>query len=98
MESTSDVFFKLRNGIDVVPLDGGDLLFRSDSLAIRIEGTFARILHERVLPLLDGSTPFEGGTRPPMLFLSRSCLSTFLQRWPGTRPRMLLLGLYLLCS
>lgn len=59
MESTSDVFFKLRNGIDVVPLEGGDLLLRSDSLAIRVEGSFARILHDRVLPLLDGSTPFQ---------------------------------------
>jgi hypothetical protein len=40
--------------VDTVRLDDGNVLFRSDSLAVRLEGPAARLLAERVLPLLDG--------------------------------------------
>ena len=37
-----------------MPLSNGDILFRSDALAVRLEGSAARILAEEVVPLLDG--------------------------------------------
>lgn len=52
------VYYSLAHGVDAVPLADGNLLFRSDTLAVRIEGGFARVLRERVLPLLDGSRSF----------------------------------------
>ncbi len=52
------VYYFLAPGIDVVPLADGNLLFRSDVLTLRIEGGFARVLRDRVLPLLDGKRPF----------------------------------------
>jgi ribosomal protein S12 methylthiotransferase accessory factor len=51
--------YTLAPGIDAVPLADGNLLCRSDTLAIRIEGAFAQVLFRRVLPLLDGRRSFE---------------------------------------
>jgi ribosomal protein S12 methylthiotransferase accessory factor len=48
------LFYQIASGIDVVPLSNGDILFRSDTLAVRLEGSAARILVEQVIPLLDG--------------------------------------------
>jgi ribosomal protein S12 methylthiotransferase accessory factor len=48
-------FYQIASGIDVVPLSNGDTLFRSDALAVRLEGSAARILAEQVVPLLDGA-------------------------------------------
>lgn len=59
MNSDHAAYYSLAPGIDVVPLDDGNLLFRSDTLAIRIEGGFARVLAQRVLPLLDGRRSFD---------------------------------------
>lgn len=42
-------------GTDVVRLSGGDILFRSDAVAVRIEGPSAALFGDRVVPLLDGS-------------------------------------------
>lgn len=53
-EPTLDPVYSLVPAVDVVPLRDGHLLFRSEAVAIRIEGGFARTLEQRVLPLLDG--------------------------------------------
>jgi hypothetical protein len=49
-----ELFYQVPPGIDVVPLSNGDVLFRSDAVAVRLEGAAARILAEQVIPLLDG--------------------------------------------
>jgi bacteriocin biosynthesis cyclodehydratase domain-containing protein len=54
MRTPPRLFYQLACGIDVVPLSNGDTLFRSDALAVRLEGSAARILAEQVVPLLDG--------------------------------------------
>ena len=57
-ETKSDPIYSVAPGVDAVPLRDGHLLFRSDTLAIRVEGGFARTLEQRLLPLLDGHRPF----------------------------------------
>lgn len=47
-------FYRIAPGIDVVPVDNGNILFRSDALAVRLEGSAARILAEEIVPLLNG--------------------------------------------
>lgn len=59
MNTHDSAYYSLAAGIDTVPLNDGSLLCRSDTLAIRIEGAFARVLVQRVLPLLDGQRSFE---------------------------------------
>lgn len=54
MRTPPRLFYKLASGIDVVPLSNGDTLFRSDALAVRLEGSASRLLAEQVVPLLDG--------------------------------------------
>ncbi len=49
------LYYRPAPGIDVISLDDGALLLRSDTLTARIEGASARFFQERVLPLLDGS-------------------------------------------
>lgn len=59
MNTHDPAYYSLAAGIDTVPLNDGSLLCRSDTLAIRIEGAFARVLVQRVLPLLNGQRSFE---------------------------------------
>ncbi len=47
------VYYHLAAGVDVVPLTEQSVLFRSNTLAVKIEGSMAALLNERVLPLLD---------------------------------------------
>src|SRR6516164_5452319 len=54
MNSRREAYYHLAPGVDIVLLSEGDVLFRSDNLAIRIEGGFSRVLAERVASLLDG--------------------------------------------
>ena len=54
MNSQREAYYRLAPGVDIVLLSEGDVLFRSDNLAIRIEGGFSRVLAERVASLLDG--------------------------------------------
>lgn len=58
MNHSPDPFYSLAPGVDAVPLGNGQVLFRSDTLAIRLEGEAARLLAEQVLPLLDGQHPW----------------------------------------
>jgi ThiF family len=41
-------------GLELVPLDSGDVLCCSDTLSVRIEGRFAHLFTEQLAPLLDG--------------------------------------------
>ena len=50
------VYYRLAPGIDVIPLDDDAVWFRSEILSLRVEGSDARVLAERVIPLLDGNT------------------------------------------
>ncbi|MBV9787885.1 MAG: TOMM precursor leader peptide-binding protein [Chloroflexi bacterium] len=59
MNTHDSAYYVLAAGIDAVPLNDGSLLCRSDTLALRIEGAFARVLAQRVLPLLNGQRSFE---------------------------------------
>lgn len=45
-------YYRLAPGVDAVPLADGALLFRSSTLALRVEGNSASFLAERVVPLL----------------------------------------------
>jgi ribosomal protein S12 methylthiotransferase accessory factor len=45
--------YSLAAGVDVVPLPDDALLFRSGTLAVKVEGSMAGLLAQRVLPLLD---------------------------------------------
>jgi ribosomal protein S12 methylthiotransferase accessory factor len=45
-------------GIDVVPIDKGVLLFRSDTLTARIEGPSTALFRERIFPLLASGKSF----------------------------------------
>ncbi|HMY98389.1 MAG TPA: TOMM precursor leader peptide-binding protein [Burkholderiaceae bacterium] len=46
-------YYRLAAGVDVVPLSGPAILFRSSTLAVKIEGEIAPILAKRVVPLLE---------------------------------------------
>lgn len=52
---SENIYYYLAPGIDVVPLNDNQILFRSDVVNLRIEGGFAQILRDRVLPQLDGT-------------------------------------------
>ena len=54
MTMPCDTYYRLAPGAHVVRLDEGGVLFRTDSLAILIEGASSRWLADRVIPLLDG--------------------------------------------
>lgn len=54
MDLQSDKYYSVAGGIDIVPLVDGNTLFCSDTLTIRIEGEFSRVLVQRILPYLDG--------------------------------------------
>ena len=54
MTTPSDTYYRLAPGAHVVRLDEGGVLFRTNSLAILIEGASSRWLADRVIPLLDG--------------------------------------------
>src|SRR5574341_433149 len=58
MNSEHEVYYYLAPGVDVAPLHGGGILFRSDTLTIHIEGDFSTVFFERVLPLLDEQHSF----------------------------------------
>ncbi len=47
------VYYRLAAGVDVVPLTEECVLFRSNTLAVKVEGSMAALLSARVLPLLD---------------------------------------------
>jgi ribosomal protein S12 methylthiotransferase accessory factor len=54
MTEEGRLFYRPAPGIDVVSIGEGALLFRSDTLSVRIEGPSTALLQERILPLLDG--------------------------------------------
>jgi bacteriocin biosynthesis cyclodehydratase domain-containing protein len=49
-----DRYYRLAPGVDVVPLQDGNVLVRSDSVAVRLEGDSASFFTQSVFPLLDG--------------------------------------------
>jgi len=51
---TPEAYYRLRPGTEVVPFDKDSVLFRSDSVALRLEGASAMFFADHVLPLLDG--------------------------------------------
>ena len=53
MTEEGRLFYRPAPGIDVVPIGKGALLFRSDTLTVRIEGPSTALFQERILPLLD---------------------------------------------
>jgi bacteriocin biosynthesis cyclodehydratase domain-containing protein len=54
----SQLLYRLPSSVDVIPLPDGPLLLRSDSGSIRIEGDFAMVLRDRVIPLLKETIAF----------------------------------------
>ncbi len=48
------MYYRLRPTADVVPLDEDRLLLRTDTVSIRMEGGFAKVLKRQILPALDG--------------------------------------------
>lgn len=54
MNNSTHIYYRLAPSIDVIQLSDGSVLFRSDTLATRIEGEFAKPLLEFIVPLLDG--------------------------------------------
>jgi ribosomal protein S12 methylthiotransferase accessory factor len=54
MTEEGRLFYRPAPGIDVVSIGKDALLFRSDTLTVRIEGPSTVLLQERILPLLDG--------------------------------------------
>ena len=57
-DGKGEVYYQLAPGVEVIGLEGGDLLFRSDLMVVRIEGGFAEVLLHRIIPLLDGQRPW----------------------------------------
>jgi len=55
MTEESRLFYRPAPGIDVVSVGNDVLLFRSDTLTARIEGSSTTLLQQRILPLLDGN-------------------------------------------
>src|SRR3989442_9852104 len=49
---TNTMYYRLAAGVDVVPIGDDAYLFRSNTLAVRIEGSMAVLLGRRVIPLL----------------------------------------------
>ena len=47
------VYYQLAAGVDVVPLTEESVLFRSNTLTVKVEGSMAALLNSRVLPLLN---------------------------------------------
>jgi ribosomal protein S12 methylthiotransferase accessory factor len=47
------VYYQLAAGVDVVPLTEESVLFRSNTLAVKVEGSMAALLSRSVLPLLN---------------------------------------------
>ncbi len=47
------VYYQLAAGVDVVPLSEESVLFRSNTLAVKVEGSMAVLLSREVLPLLN---------------------------------------------
>src|SRR5262249_10362182 len=45
-------YYRLAPGVDGVPLSNNALLFRSTTLAVKVDGSMATVLRERLLPLL----------------------------------------------
>ena len=76
MTTPPGLFYQIAPGIDVVPLSNGDILFRSDALAVRLEGPAARILAEQIVPLLDGERSLAEISRTVPSFPSAE-----LQQW-----------------
>jgi ribosomal protein S12 methylthiotransferase accessory factor len=54
MKSWHETFYYFAPGIDTVPLGDDGVLFRSDTLTVRVEGTISKVLVEELLPLLTG--------------------------------------------
>src|SRR5580700_10766058 len=48
------MYYRLRPTADVIPLAGDSVLLRTDTVSIRMEGGFARLLQRLILPALDG--------------------------------------------
>src|SRR5215813_8875594 len=49
---TDTAYYRLAAVVDVVPMGDDAFLFRSNTLAVRVEGSMAVLLGRRVLPLL----------------------------------------------
>lgn len=48
------LYFALAPGVDAIAIGDDSLLFRSDTIAVRVEGRLAIALRDEILPLLDG--------------------------------------------
>ncbi len=55
--------FRLADGVDVVRMPDEGLLFRSNTLAVRVDGTMAETLERRILPLLREPVTLHGLTQ-----------------------------------
>ena len=54
MNSWDESFYYFAPGVDTIPLSDGIVLFKSDTLTVRIEGTFSNVFVDQILPLLNG--------------------------------------------
>ena len=104
MTEESRLFYRPAAGIDVVSVGDGALLFRSDTLLVRIEGASVAVLQRRILPLLDGSrslaevaraipTVDQGDLRRQLDGLVQAGVlerTRRLESWPGGRSEPLL--------
>jgi len=57
-----EIYYKLAAGVDVVPLSDESILFRSNTLAVKIDGSMAAWLNGHVLPLLKEPRSLSGLT------------------------------------
>jgi ribosomal protein S12 methylthiotransferase accessory factor len=56
-------YYWLAPGVEVVPIDGGGVLFQSDVVSLKLDGKSAVFFTESILPLLDGTrTPGDVAT------------------------------------
>ncbi|MCB0212715.1 MAG: TOMM precursor leader peptide-binding protein [Anaerolineae bacterium] len=59
MSAKPQLYYRLSPGIDIVPLRDNEMLFRSDTVAIRLGGESSLFFVEQIVPLLDGQRSFD---------------------------------------
>ncbi len=52
-------YYYIPTDIAIIPMNDGNVLFRSDNLAVRLEGSSVKYLIENIFPMLDGKTHLE---------------------------------------
>lgn len=55
MTSNKKFYYALAPGVEIIPLDENKLLFRSDTLAIKLDGRSTKFFLEKIVPLINGS-------------------------------------------